>query len=269
MSGLHKFQKVSLKLCRSIREMFGIQDIRASQEVRKEIFRRLRAAVSTGKDTKVFPFRKVNILLRPPTKSIAREFKAAFMENSFLKSDALRMLKEARIQFPPDLEIIVELQEEIEPGSEESESTHFYEMEYGEPVNATKFEIPEIVLEVIKGSAEQSVYRISKDRLLIGCLPKVRDREGRLVRINNVVFPDTGNEINATVGDMHARIWFDFKRREFRVMDESSLYGTRIVREGHTIEVPAENPRGVGLRSEDAIYFGHACLHFRIIKNED
>ena len=113
------------------------------------------------------------------------------------------------------------------------------------------------------------MYRVTKDRLLIGCLPQVRDREGRLVRINNVVFPDIGNEINATVGEMHARIWFDFKRREFRVMDESSLYGTRIVREGHTIEVPAENPRGVGLRSEDAIYFGQACLRFRMIKSED
>ncbi len=269
MSGLQKLQKGWLKLYRSIREMFGVQDIRASQEVRNKIFRRLEAAVSTRKDTKVFAYRKVNIRLQPPTKSIAREFKAAFMENSLLKSDALRMLKEARIQFPPDMEIIVELQEEIEPRSEESESACLYEMELGEPVDATKYEIPEIVLEVIKGSAEQSVYRVTKDRLLVGCVPKVRDREGRLVRINNVVFPDTGNEINATVGNMHARIWFDFKRREFRVMDESSLYGTRIVREGHTIEVPAENPRGVGLRSEDAIYFGQACLRFRMIKNED
>ena len=249
--------------------MFGVQDVQASQEVRKEIFRRLEAAVSMEKDAEVFPFKKVGIRLRPPTKSIAREFKATFMENSLLKSDALRMLKEARIQFPPDLEITVDLQEEIGPWIEETESVPLYEMEFEEPVNAADYEIPEIVLEVIKGSAEQSVYRISKDRLLIGCLPKVRDREGRLVRINNVVFPDTGNEINATVGDMHARIWFDFKRREFRVMDESSLYGTRIVRGGHTIEVPAENPRGVGLRSGDAIYFGQACLGFRLIKKED
>ena len=52
-------------------------------------------------------------------------------------------------------------------------------------------------------------------------------------------------------------------------MDESSLYGTRIVREDHTIEVPAENPRGVGLRSGDEIYFGQAGLRFKTVKNPD
>ncbi|MBN2319275.1 MAG: FHA domain-containing protein [Acidobacteria bacterium] len=267
MRGLQRLKKEWVKLYRNLREMLGIQNVQVSSDVRKKILGQLEASISVEKDRKVFPFRKIVIRLQPPTKSIAREFNAAFMENSLLKSDAFRMLKDARIQFPPDLEISLELQDRVEPGNEAFESTRLYEMEFGEPVNTTRYEIPEILLEIIKGSAEQSVYRITKDRLLVGCLSKVQDREGRLVRINNVVFPDTGNEINATVGDMHARIWFDFKRQEYRVMDESSLYGTRIVREGHTIEVPPENPRGVGLRSGDEIYFGQACLRFRLMRN--
>lgn len=179
------------------------------------------------------------------------------------------MLKDADIQFPPELEISVGLDEAIASPKKELASSPLYAMEFGDSVNTAKYDIPEIVLEIIKGSAEQSVYRIKKDRLLVGCLSRVLDREGRLVRINNVVFPDTGNEINTTVGDMHARIWFDFKRQEFRVMDESSLYGTRIVRDGHMIEVPAESPRGVGLRSGDEVYFGQACLRFKMIRNAD
>jgi len=113
------------------------------------------------------------------------------------------------------------------------------------------------------------VYQFSKDRMLIGCLPEVYDKEGRLVRKNNVVFPHKGDEINATVSTMHARVWFDPEIGEFRIMDESSRYGTRLVRAGHSIEVPAENLRGVGLRSGDEICFGQACVLFLLIDDPE
>jgi len=251
------------------RAMFGIRTVEASSNVRNEIFSQLESAVSVEKGRKIFPFRGISIRLQPAKKSIVQEFETAFIRNSLLKSDIFRMLKDSGIQFPPDLKISMEIRGETVSGNEKLESACLYEMEFEEPVDTDRYEIPEIELEIIKGSAEQSVYRFVKDRLLVGSLPKVLDREGRLVRINNVVFPDAGNEINASVGDMHARIWFDFQRMEFRVMDESSLYGTRIVREGHTIEVPAEHPRGVGLRSGDEVYFGQACLRFSVIKNRD
>ncbi|MBN2243633.1 MAG: FHA domain-containing protein [Acidobacteria bacterium] len=235
--------------------------------MRKQIFNRVESSLVEVKNGTVFPFTKINIRLRPRTKSMAREFKAAFTENASLKSGLLRMLKETRVYFHPELEISVELDEETGPRDGEFESSPLYEMEFAGPVDSSRYEIPEIVLEVVRGSAERTAYRLSKERLLVGCLPRVKDREGRLVRINNIVFPGDADEINATVSDMHARIWFDFRRREFCVMDESSLYGTRISREGHTIEVPADNPRGVGLRSGDVIYFGQAGLRFRMEKS--
>ncbi len=269
MKGLRKLRNAWRSLLENAKELLGLRSIPASPDVRQNIFARVEAAIAVEKNRKIFPFKKIEIRLRPSSKSIAREFKSAFMEYSLLKSDIYRMLKDADIQFPPDLEISVGLDEVIASGNKEFGPSSLYAMEFGDSVDTAKYEIPEIVLEIIKGSAEQSVYRIKKDRLLVGCLSRVQDREGRLVRINNVVFPDTGNDANKTVGDMHARIWFDFNRQEYRVMDESSLYGTRIVREGHMIEVPAENPRGIGLRSGDEIYFGQACLRFRVMSNSD
>jgi len=269
MRGLQKLRNGCRYLLESVRELLGIQSDQASSHVRRDVSSQLEAAVVLEKNRKIFPFGKIEILLLPPTKSIARDFEAAFMTNSLLKTDVIRILKGADVQYPPDLEISVELRPARVSGDRNAEFSSLYAMKFREPVDTKRYKVPDVVLEIVKGSAEQSVYRLAKDRLLIGCQPRVRDREGRLVRINNVVFPDTGNEVNATVSDMHARIWFDFTRQEFRIMDETSLYGTRIVREGHTIEVPAENPRGVGLRSGDEICFGQASVRFRTIKNRD
>jgi hypothetical protein len=79
-----------------------------------------------------------------------------------------------------------------------------------------------------------------------------------------VVFLDNGDDINSTVGRAHARIWFDFEKNEFFIMDEVSRFGTIIMRENRSIDVPAGNPRGIRLRSGDAIYCGQACLRFEL-----
>jgi hypothetical protein len=269
MKGMQGLQKGWNRICRSAREMLGIQTLDASSDVRETIFNHLTSTVLEVENRNLLPFKNINVRLRPTTKSMAREFEAAFMKNSSLKSDLFRILKEIPVQFPPDLEISVVLQDKGTPSDNDFEPGGLYEMEFAEPVDTARYEVPEILLEVVRGSAERTFYRIAKDRLLVGGSPRVLDREGRLVRINNIVFPGAADEINATVSDMHARIWFDFKRQEFCIMDESSLYGTRISRQGHTIEVPAENPRGVGLRSGDAVFFGQACLRFRVLKDGD
>lgn len=261
-----RFFEEGLKILEMIKNPFRRYAEPASPGVKDEIFRRLETGITTERDQKVFPFKRIEICLQPWTKRIAREFKTDFMENSSLKSGIIGMLKDIPVQLQPDLEISVELQENVAPGGKGKSPAPLFEMIFLDPVAPAKFRIPELHLEIIKGRAEQPTYRITKDRLLVGCLPEVQDREGRLVRKNNVVFPHDGDEINATVGNMHARIWFDYKRQEFRVMDESSRSGTRIIREGYTIEVPAENPRGVGLHTGDEVYFGQACLRFTLLK---
>jgi hypothetical protein len=260
--------KKGLITLRSFLETFGQKTTATSQEIREEIIRRLESVYTSTGDPKLFPFKKIAIRLKPPTRRAAKEFHFDLVKNDSLKSDIYKLLKHDHVQFF-DLEISVELHENNFPSGKDKASASWFEMEFMEPIMPDKPEIPGLRLEILKGTAKQPVYEITKDRLLVGCLSEVHDLEGRLVRKNNVVFPHEGNEINATVGNMHARIWFDFKKQEFRVMDESSRYGTRIVREGHTIEVPPENPSGVGLRSGDEVHFGQASFRFMVVNKVD
>jgi hypothetical protein len=103
---------------------------------------------------------------------------------------------------------------------------------------------------------------LKKERILIGRTPDVMDREGRIIRKNDVVFIDNDGEVNATVGYSHARIWWDFEEKKFFLMDESSRYGTCIVRQGRSMEVPEGNYCGIHLYAGDEIYCGQACLRF-------
>ncbi|HVN07018.1 MAG TPA: FHA domain-containing protein, partial [Bryobacteraceae bacterium] len=70
------------------------------------------------------------------------------------------------------------------------------------------------------------------------------------------------DEANATVSRAHAHIRFNAPSGEYRICDDESEYGTRIFRDGRSIEVPAGNRRGERLRAGDEIYLGRACLRF-------
>ena len=49
---------------------------------------------------------------------------------------------------------------------------------------------------------------------------------------------------------------------EYRLCDDGSEFGTRVFRDGRSIECPSGNRRGEKLRSGDEIYLGRACLRF-------
>ena len=123
-------------------------------------------------------------------------------------------------------------------------------------------DVPEVSLLILRGAAETSDYRLKKERILIGRTPDVMDREGRIIRKNDVVFLDNDEDVNATVGYSHARIWWVFEEKGFFLMDEASRYGTCIVRQGRSLEVPEGNYRGIRIHARDEIYCGQACLRF-------
>lgn len=257
------------KILGNFRNPFGQVPETLSREVREEIFLRLESCIVVEQDRKIFPYEKIAIRLLPSTKTVLQQFKSDFLVDFSLQSDICHTLGGLLDQSVSDLKISIELQEDVASMEKGRAATPLFEMELLDSTISEKPKIPELHLEIIKGNAEQPVYRINKDCLLVGCMPEVHDREGRLVRKNNVVFPHEGSEINTTVGNMHARIWFDHKRQEFCVMDESSRYGTRVIRGGLTIEVPSENPRGVGLHTGDEVCFGQACLRFVLVQDMD
>ena len=81
-----------------------------------------------------------------------------------------------------------------------------------------------------------------------------------MTRRNDVVFEEGADEANGTVSRRHAHI--KLEDGEYRICDDGSEFGTRVFRDGRSIEVPAGNRRGERLRPGDEIYLGRACLRF-------
>ena len=257
-----KLLKAEQNIRKRVENAFGQETAHTPLEIRREIVDEVESRIIVDTGGKVFPYGKVVIWLQPPNQALHDVFEAAFLQDDSLKAGILQKLKEAPARYPDDLEVVVNVSQDPEEDQTESSTRPLFRLDFVKPDPARRREIPETSLVISKGLAEQPAYRIKKERILIGRLSEVLDREGRLVRKNDVVFLDNEDDINSTVGRIHARIWYDFGKQEFRIMDEVSRYGTRIMREGRSIEVPGGNPRGIRLRSGDDIYFGQACLHF-------
>jgi FHA domain-containing protein len=115
-------------------------------------------------------------------------------------------------------------------------------------------------LVVVRGKAERSEYVLEKARTNIGRMAELTDADHRVTRRNDVVFDEGADEANGTVSRRHAHIRLE--DGEYRLCDDGSEFGTRVLRDGRSIEAPAGNRRGERLRSGDEIYLGRACLRF-------
>ena len=113
---------------------------------------------------------------------------------------------------------------------------------------------------VVKGKTASPEYTLGKSRTNIGRLAELTDADHRVVRRNDVVFEEGADEANATVSRKHAHIRVD--GADYRLCDDGSEFGTRVFRDGRSIEVPPGDRRGEKLRPGDEIYLGRACLRF-------
>jgi hypothetical protein len=262
----NKLLKAEQNIRKRVEGAFGRGTAQTPLEVRRDVLEQVESRIVVDTGGKSFPFEKIVVQLRPPTDALRDVFEAAFLQDGSLKDDILEKLKESQARCPAETEVIVELRQVA--GEAPAEDFPLFQIDFIRPDPQRKTEIPETNLVIVKGAAELPEYRLKKERILIGRLSDVLDREGRLVRRNDVVFLDNGDDVNSTVGRVQARIWFDHERREFCIMDEASRYGTRIIREGRSIEIPAGNTRGIKLKSGDEIYFGQACLRFELAGKE-
>jgi hypothetical protein len=257
-----KLLKAEQNIRQRVENTFGQGAAQTPLEIRREILEQVESRIVVDIGGNQFPYGSVIVQLQPPTEALRNVFETAFLQDKSLQSDILTKLKSSQARYPSDIVIVVELL--AIPDQGKVEDRPLFRLDFIRPDPARKPEFPEMGLVVVKGSATQPEYRLKKERILIGRLEELLDREGRLLRRNDVVFLDSGEDVNATVGRAHAMISFDSDKREFFILDEGSRYGTRIVRGGRSIDVPGRNPRGIRLRSGDEIYVGQACLRFEI-----
>jgi hypothetical protein len=209
--------------------------------------------VSRGK--RIFPYARLTVTLVSPDAARRTLLEAAFAEGSRLQNDIREALEGARCETPRGFAVEVKTADSGSRAFAIEYSAAPRRAPEGGPVIA-----PAARLVVVKGKAGQAEYALGKSRTNIGRMAELTDAEQRVVRRNDVVFEEGGDEANATVSRRHAHIRVD--AGEYRVCDDESEFGTRVFRDGRPIEIPAGNRRGEKLRPGDEIYLGRACLRF-------
>ncbi len=202
---------------------------------------------------RMFPFARVVVTIVSPDANRRAMLETAFGER--LEADVREAFEAAACEIPRDFSLEVRTSEQ---------GAKPFEIEYvvksaakkaaaASPASAAR-------LSVVKGKTQQTEYELTGARTNIGRLAELTDSEHRVIRRNAIVFEEGADEANATVSRKHAHIRFE--DGEYRLCDDESEFGTRVFRDGRSIDVPAGNRRGEKLRSGDDIYLGRACLKF-------
>jgi hypothetical protein len=118
-------------------------------------------------------------------------------------------------------------------------------------------------LVVIRGAAAKRTYSFEQRVIRFGRGEDLAEASGRSRR-NDIAFHDDEDEVNRTVARAQAHLQFDAERREFRLFDDGSSNGTRIVRDAEIITVTPHGPRGVRVASGDILEFGRARIRFEL-----
>jgi FHA domain len=226
---------------------------------------------------RLFPYNHLRVRLVSPEADRRALFQAAFAQDRRLEGDIRESLKAAGCELPAGFAVEVETAAEgakgfeIEYSIRETATETTREIAAAD-VRAAVAEAPAAPepkpqtapgrLVVARGKAAQESYSLEKPRTNIGRMEELTDSQQRVVRRNDIVFEEGGDDANATVSRAHAHIRFDSAAGEYRLCDDESEYGTRIFREGRSIEVPAGNRRGERLRPGDEVYLGRACVRF-------
>jgi hypothetical protein len=246
-------------------------------EIRRAILDDVEARViAVGEGKRIFPNNLLRIHLLVPDPEERVRFEAVVREGWDLEREITERLAERGCPIPAGFGVEVAFDEEPHPRFGER---RFY-VEYlnrevpTAPVSSAKAAAtvpgpviepetsaarPTLELTVLKGTATQRVYNLEGPRILLGRLEEVVDSDGRVRRRNDVAFLEVG-EINSTVSREHARISWDAEAGGYWLRAEQNASGTRIYRDGRTIDVSSHDRRGVRIQTGDEVYLGRACV---------
>jgi len=221
--------------------------------VHRAILEEIETKVRTAsRGQRIFPYSLVTVTLISADADRRALYEAAFGAEARLGNDVRQALEGAGCPLPRGFTVDVKTAES---------GDRAFEITYGSATPVPHDSPAPATLLVVKGKAEAETYPLSKPRTNIGRMAELTDAEARVVRRNDIVFLEGADEANNTVSRKHAHI--QFAAGEYRIADDGSEFGTRVFRDGRSIDVPAGNRRGEKLRSGDEIYLGRACLRFQ------
>lgn len=224
-------------------------------EIRDAILEDVEQQVTpVGGGRRVFPWQRVTCRVVAP-EGTRGQCEAALAD---LAARVQTRLAEVRCEAPRGLDVRVTVLKRT-PG--DWETGRLFAIDYRPapeaPPDGSPQARPSLRVTVLAGATAQPVSCVESPVVLVGRGGEPVDHTGR-VRRNHIAFDDTDDEVARTVGRAHARLTWDASAGEYRVHDEGSSNGTRVVRDGVTIDVPPRDPRGVRVRFGDEIQFGKA-----------
>ena len=223
----------------------------------------------TGDGGQVFPYDRIRVSLAIESERAAAM--AAVLEHPPGLEERIRArLLEAGC-LAPDLKVSTRILEAPKPEAwgELPFRIQFRARRRGRPPEARRVAVPRVRLSVLAGSAGARAHAFQLARINIGRLQRVEDRSQDAVRRNHLAFADDGSKVNATVSRAHAHIRYDSDANVFRLFDDGSAHGTRILRRGRYLAVPRRGSRGVLLQHGDELEFGSARARFLIRDAEE
>jgi hypothetical protein len=232
-------------------------------EVRKAIVDEVVARVEpAGGGRRVFPFKCLWAVVLADTTERRAALEGALAD---LQGALEQQLAELQAQAPPGFVARVEYvrrpRASWSPGQ-------LFALDYrrdppDEAIVLPRDQVPVLNAVVIRGTAARSSYALSDRQIRIGRTENPVDEHGR-PRHNHIAFVEGADECSRTVGRSHASIRYVAERREYRLFDDGSHNGTRIIREGRVLEVTPRDPVGVTIVSGDEIVVGTAALRVRL-----
>lgn len=122
---------------------------------------------------------------------------------------------------------------------------------------------PPVRIAILRGTGLKRTYALQQSTIRLGRGVEHAEASGR-TRHNDIAFADDQDEVNRTVARAQAHLRFDASRGEFRLFDDGSSNGTRLVRDAEIITVTPHGPRGVRVITGDIIELGRARLRIDI-----
>jgi hypothetical protein len=261
-----KARRLERKLARTVQaaigELVGPADPAPLEIVHGIITHAEQQIVATGRGRRVFPYNRITVrVLAAPRDHAARARVAAVFDGPpTLKERVCDRLRAAGASARLD-HVAVAVSAKPDPAWTHRD----FSVEYARVEDSTSAAAPEptkqapppLKIAVRAGTAERASYTLTLSRVDLGRRSEVVNARHEVVRTNQVAFVDDDSDVNRTVSRRHAHMLWNGS--EYRLYDDRSAHGTRIVRDGRTIPVPA-GARGVRVQNGDDILLGSARL---------
>jgi len=211
-----------------------------------------------GRGTRVFPFNTIDVSMLAPSDHARARLEAIVDGNPLLRHRIADRLRAAGCDAT---DLVVHIN--YVARSEEHWADPQFSIAFSRIARETReVEVPDaapgrLEMTVIRGAAQWRTYVFTSHRIDLGRGVEVRDSRNGLIRTNHVAFTDGSDDVNKSISRQHAHVVYDARSGQFRLHDDGSIHGTKIVRKGKTLTVPWGG-RGALLQSGDEIDLGEA-----------